>query len=293
MKNHGIPASAVSEAFAHSKQFFARPQHEKDSLPWTGPKTNRGYITHGREKLSHSNDAAEVDAQRLVNPDLKESMEIGPEGARGVWNLWPSQDDEDGRRFKDVMLDFSARCTDLNAQLMHAISIGMGLPANTFDRFTDGANNFIRLLHYPAVPKDVFRAKPGQVRAGEHSDYGTITLVFQDSLGGLQIQSPDGTFVDATPIPDTVVVNAADMLARWSNNIIKSTPHRVVRPQQVQGDMCPARYSIVCFCNPNLDEFVEALPGTYEGGASDKQYAGVNSSEYIAGRFRATVLPGI
>ena len=261
-------------------------------MPWTGPKTNRGYITHGREKLSHSHDAAEVDAQRIVNPDLKESMEIGPEGARDVWNLWPPQD-EDGKRFKDVMLDFSARCTNLNAQLMHAIAVGMGLPSNTFDRFTDGANNFIRLLHYPAVPKDVFRTKPGQVRAGEHSDYGTITLLFQDSLGGLQIQSPDGTFVDATPIPDTVVVNAADMLARWSNNIIKSTPHRVVRPhdlQAVEGDMCPERYSIACFCNPNLDEFVEALPGTYEGGACDKQYAGVNSSEYIAGRFQATVL---
>ncbi|KAF8348020.1 oxidoreductase [Amanita rubescens] len=291
LKNHGIPALAIAHAFARTKLFFARPQHQKDSISWTGAETNRGYITHGREKLSHSNVAEEIDVERNAKPDLKETFEIGPEGARGVWNIWPPLDDE-GKRFKQTMLDFSAHCTNLNARLMHAISTGMGLPENTFDQFTDGANNFVRLLHYPPVPKKVFRANPGQVRAGEHSDYGTVTLLFQDSLGGLQIESPDGIYIDVTPIPGTVIVNAADMLARWSNNVIRSTPHRVVEPRRIQNDgsdMCPARYSIACFCNPNVQEFVEALPGILKGGADDKQHAGINSSEYIMGRFRATV----
>ena len=68
------------------------------------------------------------------------------------------------------------------------------------------------------------------MRAGAHTDYGSITLLFQDMAGGLQVLSPKGTFVNATPIEDTIVVNAADLLTRWSNDTIKSTKHRVVEP---------------------------------------------------------------
>jgi len=94
------------------------------------------------------------------------------------------------------------------------------------------------------VKKEVFRINPGQVRAGEHSDYGSITLLFQDSRGGLQVKSPNGHFVDATPIEGTVVVNAGDLLARWANDSIKSTIHRVVEPPHGEGDFYPPRYSI-------------------------------------------------
>lgn len=75
-------------------------------------------------------------------------------------------------------------------------------------------------------------------------DYGSITLLFQDARGGLQVRSPTGTFVDATPIEGTIVVNAGDLLARWSNDTIRSTIHRVVEPPFKQGPTYPARYSI-------------------------------------------------
>jgi isopenicillin N synthase-like dioxygenase len=133
---------------------------------------------------------------------------------------------------------------------MRAIAVGMALPDETyFDRFVDVGDNTLRLLHYPAVRRDVFTINPGQVRAGEHSDYGSITFLFQDERGGLQVQSPSGKFVDATPIPGTCVVNAGDLLARWSNDTIKSTVHRVVEPPKregegEQGEVYPARYSI-------------------------------------------------
>jgi isopenicillin N synthase-like dioxygenase len=78
---------------------------------------------------------------------------------------------------------------------------------------------------------------------------GSITLLFQDMAGGLQVLSPNGNFVDATPIEDTIVVNAADLLARWSNDTIKSTKHRVVEPP-TKAEVHPARYSIAYFCNP-------------------------------------------
>lgn len=75
-------------------------------------------------------------------------------------------------------------------------------------------------------------------------DYGSITLLFQDNRGGLQVKSPTGQFVDATPMEGTIVVNAGDLLARWSNDTIKSTIHRVVEPPTQEGVTYPPRYSI-------------------------------------------------
>lgn len=96
--------------------------------------------------------------------------------------------------------------------------------------------------------------------------------------GGLQVQSPNGNFVDATPIEDTIVVNAGDLLARWSNDTIKSTKHRVMKPPKpAESDVHPARYSIAYFCNPNFDKFIDAIPGTF-ADVKDKKYEGVNRS---------------
>jgi isopenicillin N synthase-like dioxygenase len=146
--------------------------------------------------------------------------------------------------FKGTMLEFFEQCKGLHVEVMRAIAVGMGLEDSFFDGFVDVGDNTLRLLHYPAVDKKVFQVNPGQVRAGEHSDYGSITLLFQDSRGGLQVKSPNGKFIDASPIEGTCVVNAGDLLARWSNDTIKSTVHRVVEPPTVEGDVHPPRYSI-------------------------------------------------
>jgi isopenicillin N synthase-like dioxygenase len=119
---------------------------------------------------------------------------------------------------------------------------------------------------------------------------GSITLLFQDKRGGLQVRSPKGTFVNATPIQDTIVINAGDLLAQWSNDTIKSTKHRVVepppRPEDDDKDSYPPRYSIAYFCNPNYDRMIQAIPGTYE--EKGRKYEDVRSGEYIAGRLTAT-----
>ncbi|KAL1966832.1 hypothetical protein VTN77DRAFT_3797 [Rasamsonia byssochlamydoides] len=292
LKNHGIPPSVVSEVFASSARFFARPQAQKDSLAWTTPQANRGYVVYGREKVTQATDIASIAALRNANPDLKESMEIGRDGVDDLPNRWPDHLDEEGKDFKRVMQNFFHLGQDLHMKVMRAIALGMGLPETFFDEFTNSGDNTLRLLHYPPVSKDVFRKNPGQVRAGEHSDYGSITLLFQDSRGGLQVRSPRGTFVDAVPIADTIVVNAGDLLARWSNDIIKSTRHRVVEPpvqeDNESSDMYPARYSVAYFCNPNLDKFIEALPGTYGDGIGEKKYEGIHSGEYLVQRLTVT-----
>lgn len=289
----------MSLAFSQSAQFFARSQEQKDALKWTTPDANRGYVTWGREKVTQSSDPDEIAKLRASNPDLKESMEIGREGVEGMPNQWPAAFDEQGFAFTRDMQLFFLELQALHMSVMRAIALGMGLDEAFFDSYTDAGDNTLRLLHYPSVKKRVWRDNPGQVRAGEHSDYGSITLLFQDAVGGLEVKSPKGTWVRATPIEGTIVVNAGDLLQRWSNDRIVSTNHRVIQPplpppkagaltdeEEDLESMVPARYSIAYFCNPNFDRQIEALPGTWE--QSGKKYDGINSGDYLIMRLAAT-----
>ena len=285
---HSIPDSVVSTVFSTSAAFFRRPLDEKEKLGWTTPRANRGYVTHGREKVSALVSKDEVEKLKAQVPDLKESFEIGREGEEGLPNNWPSGDAE-GEKFKEVMISFHDTCKALHVEVMRAIAVGMGLKPDYFDGFTNVGDNTLRLLHYPEVSREVFKKNKMQVRAGEHTDYGSVTLLFQDNRGGLQVKSPDGTFVDATPIPGTVVVNAGDLLARWSNDTIKSTTHRVVEPPSAANeDVHPARYSVAYFCNPNFSSQIQAIEGTYGGEKGERKYPDINSGEYLVQRLDAT-----
>ncbi|KAJ6113089.1 hypothetical protein N7512_008413 [Penicillium capsulatum] len=291
LKSHGIPPSVVSRAFASSARFFKRPQSQKDGLSWTNPQSNRGYIATGQEKLASIELIDEIGLLRESHPDLKETMEIGREGVEGLPNRWPDHLDDEGRDFKETMLSFFGMCNALHKQIMRAIALGMNLPEQFFETYVNESDHNLRLLHYPPVRKETFRKNPRQVRAGEHSDYGSITLLFQDRHGGLQVRSPRGNFVDVTPVADAVVVNAGDLMARWSNDTIKSTRHRVIEPpkpageesENDQSDTYPSRYSIAYFCNPNRDKVIEALPGTY-GEAAPKKYSGIIAGDYLIQR---------
>lgn len=288
LSSHSIPDSVISTVFSTSASFFKRPAVEKERLGWTTPRANRGYVSHGREKVSALVSKEEVAKLKAQVPDLKESFEIGREGEEGLPNNWPSGD-ADAEDFKKVMVAFHDTCKALHVEVMRAIAVGMGLDAGYFDGFTDVGDNTLRLLHYPEVSKEVFKKNAMQVRAGEHTDYGSVTLLFQDDRGGLQVKSPNGTFVDATPIPGTVVVNAGDLLARWSNDTIKSTRHRVIEPPAVEErDVHPARYSVAYFCNPNFSSEIQAIEGTYGSVNGQRKYADINSGEYLVQRLAAT-----
>jgi isopenicillin N synthase-like dioxygenase len=245
LKNIPITRETRTHVFGTSADFFRLPLDDKMALSWTTPEANRGYSAPGREKVTQETDIGEVERMRQAAPDIKESFEIGRDDEAGHPNQWPAEDRSETHAFRATMLDFFAQCKALHVEVMRAIAVGMDLPPAFFDSYTDVGDNTLRLLHYPAVKSSVFKINPGQVRAGAHSDYGSITLLFQDAAGGLQVKSPNGTFVDATPIEDTCVVNAGDLLARWSNDTIKSTIHRVVEPPHAEGiEEYPARYSI-------------------------------------------------
>lgn len=258
----------------------------------------------GREKTTDLTDKEKAATLRGGLPDMKETIDIGREAVEGLPNQWPDSFDDDGKAFKQDIYQFWLRCKELHVQVMRCIALGMGYNIDYFDTYTEKGDNTLRLLHYPSVPKSAFDHAE---RAGAHCDvsmllkttmvtndkqFGTITLLFQDNTGGLQVRSPSGVFVPATPIPDTIVVNAGDLLARWSNDLVKSTLHRVVQPNHVaanEDEMYPERYSIAYFCNPDFDKMIEALPGTWEESEIGKKYAPIKSGDYLIERLGITV----
>jgi len=261
----------------------------KSKLAWEVPRSNRGYVAFGREQVTQSADPAEIAALRSKTPDSKETMEIGRDWDSEWQNRWPRESDVPG--FKDTMLGFYQECHKLHVQIMRSIALGLELDEKFFDDKIDQQCHNLRLLSYPPIKRSLLE-REGQARAGAHSDYGTLTLLFQDSVGGLEVQNPhNNVFQPAAPIPGTIVVNVGDLLARWSNDVLRSTLHRVVAPQAKQindtESVTPKRQSIAFFCNPNFDTEISCLPNCSRPGVGEK-YAPVRTEDYIVGRLTAT-----
>ncbi|KAJ7180370.1 hypothetical protein C8R43DRAFT_399351 [Mycena crocata] len=285
LNGHGISAPTIQTAFKKSAEFFAMDQDVKDKLAWEDPRSNRGYVQIGRERVTQATDAAEIAALREKAPDFKETMEIGRDWD-SVWkNQWPQQ--ADAPEFKATMLDFFQKCHELHVEVMKSIAIGLELEESFFDDKIHEQFHNLRLLSYPPIRRALLD-NDGQARAGAHSDYGTLTLLFQDMVGGLEVRNPHtGEYIQATPINGTIVVNVGDLLARWSNNVLRSTLHRVVAPPAKQLNateaISPARQSIAFFCNPNFTAEVACL-----ANCGVPKYPSINAGDYIVGRLAAT-----
>ncbi|KAG8901880.1 hypothetical protein FRB99_005020 [Tulasnella sp. 403] len=198
LKNHGVDERKISNAFLKSKEFFDLPIDKKVALAWEDPRSNRGYVAKGRERVTQSSDADEIAALRAKAPDFKESMEIGRDWDATWKNQWPEASDVPG--FKPTFLDFFQTCHDLHVEVMRSIALGLDLKESFFDNKIHEQYHNLRLLSYPPIDTQRLKSE-GQSRAGAHSDYGTLTFVFQDSVGGLEVQNPHTqVFHAATPI---------------------------------------------------------------------------------------------
>ncbi|GAA5822175.1 hypothetical protein JCM11251_004881 [Rhodosporidiobolus azoricus] len=277
------PKSQVAEAFSKTQKFFDLPVEVKDRLEWESPESNRGYVRQGRERVTQATSAEEIAKLREQAPDYKETMEIGKDYKEGdldspYENRWP---DAEFPEFKPFMNDFFATCHKLHLEIMRALALAMGLGESFFDTKVNQQAHNLRLLNYPSIERE--KIDNGGNRAGAHSDYGTVTLLFQDMVGGLEVQDKEGNFVPAKPVADTVVVNVGDLLQRWSNDVLKSTIHRVVLPFDLKETMTPRRNSIAFFSNPNLHEIIACLPNTGE-----PKYEPVECEEYLVKRLSET-----
>ncbi|CAK7204848.1 hypothetical protein SEUCBS139899_007610 [Sporothrix eucalyptigena] len=300
ISNHCIPEETVKEAFAWNAKFFNLPQTVKEKAPhppygWW----HRGYSGIGREKVVQMvYDEASIGDLRKV-PDFKESFEIGRDyNTNKTPNIWLPEEDLPG--FRDFFVKFFEKGYEMELDLLRAIAIGMGLDEKFFWAYHVNKDNQIRLLHYPAVEESLLR--DGKVeRIASHTDFGTLTMLFQDSVGGLEVEDiyEKGKFNAAPYIPGTIVVNIGDFLQRWSNDQLKSTLHRVRAPPFVNpttaengGDapkqrVTRPRFSIPYFVTADHEKVIDCLPGCF-GPSNPKKYEPINSGEYIARRLNAT-----
>jgi isopenicillin N synthase-like dioxygenase len=271
IRNHGVPDGLMADMFGRAADFFAEPADTKNEFAITRSKHNRGYVGIASESLN----LAQADQKEAFNIGLDlsptDAEVIAGKPFRGV-NLWPSTPG-----FRDTALDYFNALWRLGLDLHLAIATDLGLPPTFFADKFDRPMATLRLLHYPprgGVQDDL----PG---AGEHTDYGSLTILLTDKVGGLEVRRRDGTWIEAPPIPGAFVCNIGDCLMRWSNDVYVSTPHRVKSPPGRD------RYSIAFFFDPNPDALIECLPGCAAEGQAPK-YPPVMAADYLRQRLVAT-----
>ena len=190
-------------------------------------------------------------------------------------NQWPAQ----RPNFRPVMQAYLNVMLDLSARVMSGIALSLDLPEQYFADYCRDAMATVRLLHYPPQPA---RAQPGQKGAGAHTDFGGLTLLRQDDVGGLQVwdQASDG-WIHADPMPGTYVVNLGDMIARWTNDRYRSTVHRVVNASGRE------RYSVPFFFTGNYAHTVECIP-TCLGPGDTPKYPPTTVEAHMREMYRQT-----
>ncbi|ROL43190.1 UPF0676 protein [Anabarilius grahami] len=191
---------------------------------------------------------------------------------------WPSEGVDD---FQDAQVKFFHRCKELALKVLRLMAVGLGLDSEVFvnEHKHIGSHmnaTSLRSLYYP--PVDSTRVKENQVRCGEHSDYGSITLLFQSTEGGLQVQNRAEEFVSAPCIPGTVLVNIADLMQRWTSDVYVSVVHRVLLPP---AGVSRTRQSLAFFVQPDDESVITCCDG------SDK-YPPIKSVDYLLSRFNDT-----
>ncbi|ARV60918.1 2OG-Fe(II) oxygenase [Nostocales cyanobacterium HT-58-2] len=273
LKNTGMSKDLMNKLFKQSKDFFELPLELKQQLAWSDEFNNQGYVGFERERLNPNNpgdlkEAFNIGKQKVTNKDVLDKL-----STNFAASVSPAQNSD--------ILTFYEACTKLANKVLQAFALALQLPEDFFATNHNQQNHTLRLLHYPSLSQP---PKPGQVRAGEHSDYGSITLLFQDEVGGLEVRTASGEWIAASPIPDTVVVNTGDLMERWTNHVFCSTKHRVMIPDDDR--VKQSRYSAAFFCHPNDDTEIVCL----ESCRRDQSpiYPPILAGAYLLSRLQAT-----
>lgn len=283
---HGVDPDLIDRMYTVSRAFFDQPLAVKRGVAQPSPDTIRGYCAVGEQSFAYS-DGIETP------PDLHEKFDVGPvdfpaddpyyapenAGAHFLPNQWP----DSPTQMEEVWTAYFHAMNDLCQRLMGAFAIGLGLPADFFANKIDKDISMLRAINYPH--SDI-KPLPGQMRAGAHSDYGSLTIVRQeDAPGGLQVFTKDGDWVRVPVLPGALVVNIGDLMAQWTNDAWTSTRHRVANPPAGTGDN--RRMSLVFFHQPNYDAVIECLPTVLAAGEQPK-YGPITSGDHLVSKFVKT-----
>ena len=270
---HPIPVEQIEAVREMSRRFFALPEAEKGRLLIN--RNFRGYLPFAGSTIVTSS------VEQVTKPNQSESLffmqEVAEDDPRAVAgeplqgpNQWPEDDILPG--FRETVEGYIEAMTVLGRRMAGAISISLGLPARSLDRFFEDPTLFLRLLHYPPQPPE-----EGLFGSAPHTDYGFITLLAQDDVGGLEVRNKDGEWIAAPPIPGSFVMNVGDILARWSNDVFVSTPHRVINRSGRE------RYSQPFFFDPSMAETIDVLAPCI-GPDGTKKYEPIVYRDYLMER---------
>jgi isopenicillin N synthase-like dioxygenase len=288
--NHGVPQKDLEEAFAVSEKFYNLPQEDKLKAPHPpGWAVHRGYSWPGLEKVSEAvcgaDNADTVRSLRAVQ-DFKESYEVGSESNTEQPNVWLPPDVLP--EWQPTMQKFYWTCFEAAKTILRALALGIGLPEEQLLELHSGNYSQLRLLNYPPIPAKSLEIGGGFERMPAHTDWTTISFLFQDECGGLQVEDPKrpGNFVDVDPLAGALVMNIGDLMMRWSNDILLSTRHRVTLPPKQdritgEGRLTRQRKSIVYFLSTDPDTTIETMVSCIDEKHPAK-YEPITQREYNA-----------
>lgn len=283
---HRLDDQLIAGVYDSAKAFFARPLEDKRAVAQPDPKTTRGYTAVGEQAFAYNDDVS-------APGDLHEKFDIGPVGVPDdpyfsienagphfIPNQWP----DEPAGMEQAWTTYFHAANELCRLLMRGFALGLDLNEDFFADKIDKDISMLRAIHYPHREEPPL---PGQLRAGAHTDYGSLTIVRpEEAPGGLQVFTQDGDWVDVPVIPGALVVNIGDLMAQWTNDQWISTRHRVANPpRDVVADT--ERMSIVFFHQPNYDVVVEVLPTCVEPGVAPR-YAPTTSGDHLTMKFEKT-----
>jgi isopenicillin N synthase-like dioxygenase len=264
---HGVDPDVIARMYAASRAFFDLPQEERAAVPPVGEVP--GGLMHfgyGSENL-----AATLGA--VTPPDRKETLDYGPLYRGAPWPARPAG-------LQDAWIGYYAALDQLCATLRCILARAARLPDNYFEPYFEHALSSLRAIDYPEPDGP---ALPGQLRAGAHTDYGFLTvLLSEDKPGGLEVMDLHGNWIAPKTPVGTFVVNLGDSLMRWTDDLWRSTPHRVVNPP-VDAAGGTRRQSIPFFHNPGRDALIDTLPTFRKAGVAAK-YPPITYGDYSLDR---------
>jgi isopenicillin N synthase-like dioxygenase len=285
---HGVDRALVAEMVEVTNAFFAQPTEVKagaaaspDDQGMRGWHSFGGYVSASMGVETQPDLCEMFGMSRLGEPGIAERSGLGEAVERlGHPNPWPDRPSA----FRDVWLRYYAAMESLASYLVELFALAHSLPEGWFaDKIDHPTTSLLGNWYYPQSA----RPAPGQHRKGPHTDFGMLTILLRDAVGGLQVSDRDGAWHDVPFVEDSFVVNIGDLMAAWTNDRWVSTLHRVVNPT---GDAATApRTSIAFFQEPNYDAVVECLP-TCTAPDDPPRHEPVVAGEWIARKVTASYL---
>ena len=282
--NHGVSADLLDRMYAVTAAFFDLPMDDKLSV--LGSKhTSRGYIPPKMRALARTRgDQTPADLVEFFSIGLPNVPTGDPWFADGQRyghfseNLWPASPSG----FRETWELYYSEMQQLAFEVMQLFALGLGLDEHYFDAMVDRPVSNLFANHYPPLTEP---AEPGQLRVGAHTDYGSLTLLYQpDEVGGLEV-CLDDVWIPVQPIQGSFVVNIGDLMARWTNDRWISTLHRVQLPT-ISGPES-RRISLPFFCQPNYDVPIETLPTCVRAGVGSR-YETITAGMNVTGKTTAS-----